>query len=160
MGLASPGALVELGMRGTGWRECVGVCTPTGRFAPTCRAGSAEHRVGARGYVGAQGGKGVYLVPGCLCVYVWSVQACVMSAQGLQAGGANSVCVDPLEPGCVSTRVFTCVRVGAPMSRTVKVAHVQDRSMGLWERRGTPGEALAGTEDTRQGWIYRTECSP
>lgn len=95
-----------------------------------------------------------------VCVYVWSVQACVMSAQGLQAGGANSVCVDLLEPGCVSTRVFTRVRVGAPVSRTVKVAHVQDRSVGLWERRGTPGEALAGTEDTRQGWIYGTECSP
>lgn len=77
------------------------------------RAGAAEHRIGAGGRAGAQGGKGVYLPLGCPsageCVRVWSVQACVMSAQGLQAGGAISVCVDPLEHGCVSTCVFVCV---------------------------------------------------
>lgn len=33
---------------------------------------------------------------------------------------------------------------------------------GLWDPRrgGTPGEALAGTGDTRQGWINGTGCSP
>jgi len=46
------------------------------------------------------------------------------------------------------------------MSRTAKGVQVQlYRSVGP-RRGGTPGEALAGTEDTRQGWIYGAECSP
>lgn len=70
MRLASPGASVKLGACGIGWRERGGICTPAGRFAHTCGAGSAEHRVCAGGCVGAQGGKAVYLASGCLCACV------------------------------------------------------------------------------------------
>lgn len=60
MRLASPGVLVELEVRGGG---CL---YPHGRFAHMCGAGSAEHRVGAGGCVGAEGGKAVYSASGCL----------------------------------------------------------------------------------------------
>lgn len=73
MRLASLGASVELGVRGTRGREHVGVCIPAGRFAHTCGAGSAGHRACAGGCVGAQGGKSSLFGMGvsvwvCICV--------------------------------------------------------------------------------------------
>lgn len=63
---------------------------------------------GCRGWKSSLFGIGV-----SICVSAWSVQASVMSAQGLQAGGAISVCVYPLERACVSARVFVCVSGGS-----------------------------------------------
>lgn len=80
MRMASAGALVELGAHGTGWRECVGVWTPVGRFADMCGLEQLStgwvlqdewvHRL-EKQFIWHQG----------LCV--WSLQAPVMSAWGL-----------------------------------------------------------------------------
>lgn len=59
-----------------------------------------------------------------------------MSAEGLQAGGAISVCVYTLEHDCVSACVFVRVSGGsASMHRNAKAVHLQwYRFVGSQER--------------------------
>lgn len=93
---------------------------------------------------------------------VWSMQACLMSAQGLQAGGAISVCVYLLGHGCASACVFVCLCEWRFLSACIGLQRLpMYNGTGLWDpRRGrTPGEALARAGDTRRGWTCGMESA-
>lgn len=148
MMLASLGALVGLGVRGTRWRERVALCTPMGRFVHMCGAGSAERGVCAGGCMGARGGKAVYLalcdVPVCVRVYSPHKPAqCLHKGRRLEDQFLFPWAC--LKRGCVSARVFVSEQRLLPLSMCSSTA--------LWcPRRGrTPGEALARARGTRQG---------
>lgn len=152
MRMASAGALVELGAHGTGWRECVGVWTPVGRFADMCGLEQLSTGWVLQDEWGAQVGKAVYLASGFVCVV--SASPCDV-CMGVIVWRSSFCLHVPTQSMEVSEHVY--VSGGSRQHLQDCKGHVQQ-----WvpRRRETSGEAVSWTEDTRQGWVHGTEDKP